>query len=127
LVIPKVYNGKKKTSFFVHYSLTRGKNLFDSFATVPTQDERQGNFSALCTTGFDVSGVCKDRGPSGEVIHQIYNPTSGSSPFNSPQPFLGNVIFPESLNKPALGLLNYIPLPNLPGQVQNFHLQDGLP
>jgi carboxypeptidase family protein len=127
LVIPKVYNGKNKTSLFVHYSLTRGKNPFDTFATVPTPDERQGIFSALCASGFDASGVCMDRGPSGGVIHQIYNPTSGSSPFNNPPPFPGDVIPPGSSNMGALRLLQYIPLPNLPGEVENFHLQDALP
>ena len=40
LVIPKIYNGGNKTSFFVNYNLTRGKSPFDSFATVPTPLER---------------------------------------------------------------------------------------
>ena len=31
------------------------------------------------------------------------------------------------INRAALGLLTYIPLPNLPGIVQNFHLQESLP
>ena len=31
------------------------------------------------------------------------------------------------MDKAALGLLNYIPLPNLPGSIQNFHLQESLP
>ena len=44
LVIPKIYNGGNKTSFFVNYSMTRGKSPFDSFATVPTPAERSGRF-----------------------------------------------------------------------------------
>jgi len=45
LHIPHVYNGKDKTSFFVHYNLQRSRVPFDSYATVPTLLERMGNFA----------------------------------------------------------------------------------
>ena len=45
LVIPKVYNGSDKTTFFFNYGLSRSKSPFDSFATVPTLAERGGDFS----------------------------------------------------------------------------------
>ena len=120
LVIPKIYNGGNKTSFFVNYSVTRGKSPFDSFATVPTPAERTGDFSqAQTTTG---------------TVPKIYNPFSCSgTPFcDNPTQFsyngILNVIPPTSMDTAALGLLNYIPPPNVPGAtVQNYHLQDSLP
>src|SRR5271169_1919206 len=45
LNIPKIYHGGTKTFFFVNYNGKRGENPFDQFSTVPTQLERQGDFS----------------------------------------------------------------------------------
>ena len=36
LVIPKIYNGSNKTSWFASYNLQRGRTGLDSFSTVPT-------------------------------------------------------------------------------------------
>jgi carboxypeptidase family protein len=115
LEIPKVYNGKNKTSFFVHYSLVRGKNPFDSFATVPTPAERAGDFSQAQITS----------GPLAGNVPAIYDPLSSAS--GPRTPFPNNQVPVARLSPAALGLLKYIPLPNLPGEVQNFHLQDSLP
>ncbi|MBZ5514930.1 MAG: TonB-dependent receptor [Acidobacteriia bacterium] len=112
LVIPKIYNGGTKTSFFFNYSLQRGKSPFDSFATVPTFAERGGDFSQATISS----------GPLAGTVPTIYNPAS-----NPRTPFSGNVIPTDQLNPAALGLLQFIPLPNLPGAVQNFHLQESLP
>ncbi len=126
LTIPGIYHGKDKTSFFFNYSLGRSRNPFDSFATVPTLvNRRDGDFSSLCKSGFDAAGACLDRDAMGDVIDQLYNPQS--SPSGPRTPFPGNVIPSETMDKAALGLLPYIPLPNLPGSVENFHLQEALP
>jgi hypothetical protein len=111
LVIPKIYNGGNKTSFFINYSLTRGKSPFDSFATVPTPAERTGDFSQAQTTAG--------------TVPIIYDPLS--NPAGPRTPFSNNLIPPTRMNSAALGILPYIPLPNLPGSIQNFHLQESLP
>jgi len=119
LVIPKIYNGGSKTSFFVNYGMTRGKSPFDSFATVPTAAERTGDFSQAQTTAG--------------TVPKIYNPFScPGTPFcDDPTQFsyngILNVIPPTSMDKAALGLLKFIPPGNLPGSVQNYHLQESLP
>ena len=107
LVIPKIYNGGNKTSFFLNYSMTRGKSPFDSIANVPTQLERSGDFSQAQTTAG--------------TVPIVYDPFS-----NPRTPFPGNII--TSIDPAAKGLLSYIPYPNVPGAtVQNFHLQESLP
>ncbi|MGB9197665.1 MAG: hypothetical protein WCB53_12155, partial [Terriglobales bacterium] len=114
LNIPHIFNGGAKTFYFVNYNGRRGENPFDQFSIVPTLDQRQGNFSALCQTGF-TTGVCNDRDASGNVIHQIYNPATGA-------PFANDML--SQLNPIATGLLPYIPTPNItpsPGDFQNFH------
>ena len=73
---------------------------------MPTQLERTGDFSQAQTTAG--------------IVPIIYDPFS-----NPRTPFPGNII--TSIDPAAKGLLNYIPSPNLPGSVQNFHLQESLP
>ncbi|MGA9977116.1 MAG: TonB-dependent receptor, partial [Candidatus Sulfotelmatobacter sp.] len=119
LNIPHIYHGGTKTFYFVNFNGKHGENPFDQFSTVPTLQERQGNFS-----GIDyASGEEK-----GQQV-QLFNPATNT-------PFLGNQIplptfSPSGACIPtagaascvALGLLNYIPLPNLAnaGTFQNFH------
>jgi carboxypeptidase family protein/TonB-dependent receptor-like protein len=102
LNIPKIYHGGDKTFFFVNYNGKRGENPFDQFPTVPTLLERQGNFSQTVYT----SG-----GNAGQLV-RIFNPTTNAQ-------FPNNTI--TQINPVAAGLLPYIPLPNLPGNYQNFH------
>jgi hypothetical protein len=104
LYIPKIYNGRDKTFFFFNYQLQRSKSAFDSYSTVPTLEQRNGDFS-------------------GQPV--IYKPQAGA--LGPRTPFPGNQISPAMFDAAAVGLLKYIPLPNLPGTVQNFHLQQALP
>ena len=115
LVIPHVYRGANKTSWFASYNLQRGRTGLDSFSTVPTVDERSGDFSNTVIAS----------GPYADMVPTIYDPQASLAGQHTP--FAGNVIPQARLNSAALGLLQYIPLPNLPGSVQNFHLQVPLP
>ena len=98
LNIPKIYNSGGKTFFFGGWSGTRGSSPSDVLSTVPTMAERGGNFSALNTP--------------------IYNPTTGQQfDFNGQL----NAMDPTLITPQAQSLLQYIPLPNLPGTTQNYH------
>jgi trimeric autotransporter adhesin len=100
LLIPKIVHDNK-TTFFLNYFGTRAANPTTEVATVPTGLERQGNFSdAVQSSGASV---------------QIYNPQTG-------QPFPNNVIPASQLSPIAQKLLNYFPLPNQPGMVNNYEL-----
>lgn len=114
LNIPKIYNGGNKTSFFVHFDLNRGTSPQNLLASVPTAAEREGNFSATTIAS----------GPGADTVPIIYQPSASLGPRTA---FAGNTIPTSMLNQASLGLLQYIPLPNLPGQVQNYHVQFSLP
>ncbi|HYL68744.1 MAG TPA: carboxypeptidase regulatory-like domain-containing protein [Candidatus Limnocylindria bacterium] len=119
--IPRLYDGKDRTLFFVNYQHEIAQTGVNTFSTVPTKDERSGNF---CN---DFPGL------------QIFNPFSNLSgprtllnpanPCQIPQflPSPPSAPNTPSLNSAALGLLNFYPLPNLPGTVQNFLLQATTP
>jgi hypothetical protein len=115
LVIPHVYRGGNKTSWFASYNLQRGRTGRDSFSTVPTAAERMGDFSSTVITSGAYAGT----------VPTLYDPTSSAT--GARTAFSGNVIPQLRLDSAATGMLKYIPLPNLPGTVQNFHLQVPLP
>jgi hypothetical protein len=106
LNIPKLFNGGNKWFFFAGWNGSRGDSPFDMFSTVPTQAERDGNFSgASYNNGTPV---------------QIFNPVTGQ-----PYQFNGvlNAIDPALISSSATALLQYIPLPNISVNSfgQNFH------
>ncbi len=114
LVIPKIYNGSKTTSFFFHFNLMRGTSPDNILASVPTALERQGDFSQTTIAA----------GPNAGQMPVIYQPSATPGPRT---PFQNNTIPASMLNAAAVGLLSYMPLPNLPGEVQNYHVQLSLP
>lgn len=95
LVIPHLIKGTS-TQFFITYFGTRAKQPSTSVETVPTALEGAGDFS--------------------QVSQQIFQP-------GTRVPFAGNMLPASSINPTAQGLLNYMPLPNLPGLVNNFEFQ----
>jgi hypothetical protein len=50
LSIPHLYNGKDKTFFFLDYEGNRRSTAVAEQFLVPTQEERNGNLAALCST-----------------------------------------------------------------------------
>lgn len=104
LRIPHLLKGDS-TFFTVSYFATRGQSVSYNVGTVPTAAERMGDFSQTFVNG---------------VVPTVYNPSTGS-------PFAGNAIPSSLFNPAALGLLQYIPLPNLPGSVQNYDFVTAVP
>src|SRR5258708_4436602 len=106
LNIPKLFNGGNKWFFFAGWNGSRGDTPYDAFSTVPTLDERNGNFSnAVYNNGAPV---------------EIFNPaTSQQYQFNG----VPNAIDPSTFSPAAKSLLQFIPLPNIPltSTAQNFH------
>ncbi|MGZ4786902.1 MAG: outer membrane beta-barrel protein [Terriglobales bacterium] len=100
LNIPKIYHGGTKTFFFANYFGNLSQNPYDVFSTVPTAAERNGIFTGLT----DRNGVAVT----------VVNPATGL-------PFAQNTIPANMISNSAKQLMNYIPLPNLPGTTQNFH------
>jgi Carboxypeptidase regulatory-like domain len=75
LSIPKLYNGKNRTFFFLAWEGYRYASKSETGALAPTAAMDSGDFSALCLTGF-TSGLCNDRDKNGNVIDQLYDPAT---------------------------------------------------
>jgi hypothetical protein len=112
--IPKVVNGKDKVFFFFAYEGFRDSTPASSTSAVPTDAQRQGNFSALLSNG---------------ASYQLADPSSAalSGGKISRTAFPNNVIPTSELNPIALKYLQYFPEPNQPGKSdgeQNYVVND---
>ncbi len=117
--IPKVYNGKEKTFFFLTWEGIRNQDPRAGIRSVPDAAERAGDFNGSFTTQtvggvrnvipitiFDPATVDGNR----TVIQngkEVQNPLFGYR-----LPFPGNKIPTQRLSPITLNILKYIPLPN---------------
>jgi len=115
LNIPKVFNGGNKWFFFGGWNGSRGSSPYDAFSTVPTKDERAGNFSGAT---YNDSQPVQVFVPN---ISPAINPTV-CQPGGTTNSIAASCISPA-----ATALLNSIPLPNITPNIavtasgQNFH------
>lgn len=93
---------KNKIFFFGDYQGTRAKDGGSATSVVPTATERTGDFSAWL------------QGPSPQIIYNPYDANGNIIDPSLRQPFPGNVIPQKYLSAPAMNLLKYVPLPNIP-------------
>ena len=101
VVIPKIYNGKNKTFFWVTGEAYRQSEAASTSLAVPTALEKAGDFSQSFYTN--------------QSLQRIYDPLStlsnGTGGYTRTQ-FAGNRIPVSRLNPTGLALASYYPLPN---------------
>jgi Carboxypeptidase regulatory-like domain/TonB dependent receptor len=99
VILPKIYNGRDKTFFFLDYQGTRIRSSETFLTSVPTAAWRTGDFSGFQTI-FD---------PQTTVTN-----ADGST---TRQPFANNQIPTSRFDPVAQKLINLFPLPDVPGSV----------
>jgi hypothetical protein len=118
---PLFTSGKDRTFFFAAYEGIRDIQPRPVVTTVPTAAQRNGDFSALLAAGVIIYDPLSARcvNTSGAVVPpttsggQITGCPSGSRPTRLP--FAGNIIPSNRINPVARNLLQFLPLPNAPG------------
>jgi hypothetical protein len=100
VIIPKLYNGRNRTFFYIAQDWFQQNQAQNSFGTVPTMAMKNGDFSNFVN--------------SSGVMIPIYDPQTG-------HPFPGNIIPQARFSALAKSILPLIPDPNRPGI--NFGLQ----
>ena len=135
--IPKVYDGRNRTFFFVNFEQFRQSNTTSNgIATVPTPAYRDGDFSTAGCFAYTPGGcvfsppiVNTATGqpavdPAGQTLAfgEIFDPNS-TRVVNGAQvrtPFTNNTI-PKSMLSPfALAIQDMFPMPNGPGLTNNY-------
>ena len=103
VVIPKLYNGHNRTFYTYGYEGIIETRPRGGVLTVPTEAERNGDFSALLKLGSQ---------------YQIYDPATRRSVGNGrfqQDPFPNNIIPQDRISPIAKNILKYYGLPNVPG------------
>ncbi len=106
LVFPKLYNGHNRTFWFVAYEGLRDRRALSQTYTIPTPDQLQGDFS-------------KSFNGSGQLI-TIYDPLTTKPDPQRPgnflrDPFPGNRIPADRIDRVAAKVRNFWPTPNSAG------------
>ena len=100
---------RRASSFFVDFNTNRGQQLQSQYASVPTLLERQGDFSQTHYPS----------GPLAGTPVEVFDPLTGAA-------YLDAAIPLQQMNSAALGLLEFIPLPNREEPFLNFLNQQTL-
>ena len=120
VVLPKVFNGRDRTFFFVSYERLRDNIAEPQIFTVPTEAMRRGDFSALIVNRNNIAAGANtvifnpfSGAQSGNnVVRTSFGcPTSGALPANS----TCNIIPSHLINPVAANLVAFYPLPNIGG------------
>ncbi|MGD0904684.1 MAG: carboxypeptidase-like regulatory domain-containing protein [Terracidiphilus sp.] len=121
--IPKFYDGRKKgTFFFLNYSAIRNlAPVNPGYATVPSQAERNGDFSASYTVSagktypidiYDPNTIVSTNPPTNSTFKRT---EFGSGCTNTyPEPSTCNVIPANRLDLVAKAIMALLPLPDAP-------------
>ncbi|HEY3938560.1 MAG TPA: carboxypeptidase-like regulatory domain-containing protein [Bryobacteraceae bacterium] len=111
--IPKLYDGRNKTFFFIDYEGFRLRQGQSSVQTVPTAQERTGDLSAYAaaigTSIYDPLTTCGTNPAS---------PCAAGQSTGARTQFAGNMIPTSRLNPTSLKMLNLFPLPNTSGDAK---------
>ncbi len=91
---------KDKLFYFVSFDGTTQKTSANGLYTVPTADQRDGNFSAYNTP--------------------IYNPFTGNADGTGRAVFPNGIVPGQYISPQAQAIQSYLPAPNLPGTVNNY-------
>jgi hypothetical protein len=109
VLIPKIFNGKNRLFFMANYEVLRDRKGLRQIADVPNAEMRSGSFAG--------------------IPQIIYDPATRVRDGNSltAMPFPGNVIPSNRFSAKAVKLLDYFPLPNVPGNAlaRNYQALEG--
>jgi hypothetical protein len=111
--IPKIYDGRNKTFFFVNYEGFRLRQGQSFTETVPTAAERGGDLSALGPI-YDPLTTCGSLAPNGSLAPGSPACAAGQKQYDR-QLFPGSIIPTSRLNPTSLKMLNLYPAPNATG------------
>ncbi|HEX8288911.1 MAG TPA: carboxypeptidase-like regulatory domain-containing protein [Pyrinomonadaceae bacterium] len=135
-----VFRKIANTFFFANYEGRREKNPFTRVTTVPTARMRTGDFGELLTGAVRTGVTNADGTPA--LFGQLYNPFSPLTTVGTTsrrQTFANNNlstlptctaatnrVTTPCLDPVALAVLQYIPLPNRPGLINNYAFADNI-
>ena len=110
--VPRLYDGRNRSFFLFNWEGYRQVNGNSNIASVPTLLQRAGDFNGSVDVNNQPANVADpfSGGPSGACV-------SGKIGYCFP----GNIIPASRLDPIAIEVIEYYPLPNRPGNANNFY------
>ena len=102
--IPKIYDGRNKTFFFVSYEALRWTRAYTTSGTLPTALQRSGDFSQTYNKAGQLISIY-------DPLSTVALPGGGYSRV----PLSNNKMAASQINPVSAALIAYLPLPNTPG------------
>ena len=128
IVIPKLYNGRKKTFFFFNYDMFKYTNAGSGsgLGTVAASSLRAGDFSSYLGAIQAGTDACGRPILNGQIFDP--NTTRDASLCGGPagvpvrDAFVGNIIATSSLSRVSRNIQSLLPAPTTSGLSQNYLL-----
>lgn len=120
--IPKVYDGRGKTFFFVDAEWNRIQQGNSIVTTVPTLAERTSGFTNFADLISGQTGTYTDAAGKSYPAGTIFDPST-TTPYgngNVRTPFAGNIIPSGRIDPNAVKILNLLPEPTSSGTQNNY-------
>ncbi|MDE3167463.1 MAG: TonB-dependent receptor [Acidobacteriota bacterium] len=124
VLIPKVYNGKNKTFFFMNWEKYRDREaLYNGITTVPDSALAGGDFSSIL--GRNLATDFAGRAILQNAIYDPSTATLDSAGRRVLQVFPGNVIPRNRFDPTSVKILSLFPKPNIADTLVNNYVAQG--
>jgi Carboxypeptidase regulatory-like domain/TonB-dependent Receptor Plug Domain len=120
LVIPGVYDGHSRTFFFADYAGLQEQRGQVFVNTVPTARTRVGDFSDFRDTDGNLIPIYDPLTTRLNPAFDSSRPVSATNPQFLRNQYPGNIIPPERINAVGRNVASIYPLPNGPGNFNNY-------
>jgi len=118
--LPGFYDGHNRTFFFFDYAALRETRGLSFVNTVPTAKTRAGDFAEYTTPAGQLIVIYDPLTTRLNPAFDSSRPISAANPQFLRDPFPGNRIPPERLHQVGFNIASIYPLPNAPGNFNNF-------
>src|SRR5688572_4374237 len=120
LVIPGLYDGHNRTFFFADYAGLKEKRGQVFVNTVPTARTRIGDFSDFRDTSGNLIVIYDPLTTRNNPAFDSSRPVSATNPQFLRDPYPGNTIPQDRMNRVGANVASIYPLPNGPGNFNNY-------
>ncbi len=120
IVLPKIYDGKNRTFFFMDYFGMKERKGLTFVNTVPTAQNRLGDFSAFTDSSGKLISIYDPLTTRLNPAFDASKPVSSTNPQYLRNLFNGNLIPSNRINPVSANVASIYPLPNGPGSFNNY-------
>lgn len=120
IVLPKIYDGKNRSFFFMDYFGMKERKGLTFVNTVPTSANRTGDFSGFTDSSGNLIRIYDPLTTRLNPAYDSTKPVSTTNPQFLRDAFAGNIIPSNRINPVSANVASIFPLPNGSGNFNNY-------